>query len=87
MFTSGELLLGYNSVKPHQLFQFNMTTSHCCLLSSWLITLSEQIHTALGSADKIKMMGIILPFKQQTSVGMIENKCSNATPVKGRYEI
>lgn len=73
MFASGELLLGYNSVKPHQLLQFNMTTSHRCLLSSWLITLSEQIHTAFGSADKIKMMGIILPFKLQTIVGMIEN--------------
>lgn len=43
-------------------------------MGSWLITDSEQIHNALGSADKIMLTGIILPFKFQTRAAMIENE-------------
>lgn len=72
---SAELILIYNSVKPHQLLQFNVTTV-ISLIDSWLITDAEQFHTALGSADKIMLMGIILPFKFQTRAAMIENECN-----------
>lgn len=43
-------------------------------MGSWLITDSEQIHTALGSADKIMLMGIILPCIFQTRAAMIVNE-------------
>lgn len=55
-----------------------MTLLHCafheCIACSWLITDSEQIHTTLGSSDKIILMGIILPFQFQTRVAMTENE-------------
>lgn len=73
--TSAELFLIYNSMKPHQLLQFNIMTV-ISLIDSWLITDAEQFHTALGSADKIMLMCIILPFKFQTSAAMIENECN-----------